>query len=66
MRYKFRSVPCFPESREWCITGTITTSEGVGGGILEWCYSRQDAENIFAQMKRDPSFSNLKIERLHQ
>ena len=61
-RYQYRGLPCtqvrngnyFP--MEYCVTGE--DSEG-GCGVLEWCYNKEDAENMVIVMKRYPEFKNL-------
>lgn len=61
--YKYRNLPCNITSDEklWCVVGAFhdPVSGEEGGGVLEWCYNRQDAETRLAMMQRDPRFSHL-------
>lgn len=66
-RYKHRNFPCCMggEDLTYCVAGEEFNDEGkgIGGGILEWCTSRGDAEYILAKMEKDPHFRNLKVEK---
>ena len=57
-RYRYRSLPCNiqPDEKLWCIVG----GDGEGGGVLEWCYDREDAETRLKMMEADPRFSMLR------
>ena len=67
--YKMRNLPCRDASGKempWCVCGnhSETLEDGsvlTGGGVLEWCWDREDAEQTLAMMRRDPRFSNLKV-----
>ena len=64
-RYQLRNLPCNirPDAELWCIVGGMTDpfGNGSGGGILEWCYDRQDAETLMAQMQLDPRYNSLRV-----
>jgi hypothetical protein len=57
--YQFRGFPC--TDRNWNIGGQYEDETGRGGGVLEWCDSKEDAENLLKIMKQDKRFSHLKI-----
>lgn len=70
-RYKMRGLPCF-DSRghemPWCVSGTEEVvyedgSTSVGGGVLEWCYDEEDANERLRLMRPDPRFKNLRAEK---
>lgn len=58
--YTFRSLPCniVPENEVWCVTGF---HEG-GGGVLEWCYNEDDANERLKLMSFDKRFNELKAQ----
>jgi len=66
-RYKMRGLPCRDAAGKdmpWCVCGKedYTLPDGgrvTGGGILEWCWDQEDAENLLRQMQQDPRFSDL-------
>lgn len=61
MEYKYRGLPCNLTAKPWCICGTDLLRKG--GGVLEWCYNKADAEAVLKIMKNYPKqFSNLRIE----
>lgn len=70
-KYKMRGLPCRDAAGNempWCVCGRedYTTAEGVriiGGGVLEWCYDREDAILTMKMMALDSRFSNLSVER---
>lgn len=51
--YKYRGLPCSIEKDDklWEVSG-IDTKTG-GYGVLEWCYDKDDAENIIRNMEMD-------------
>lgn len=61
--YRFRNLPCRDprtgKSYHWCVIGEY--SDGSGGGILEWCYSQKDANDIASDMGKDSRFTNLRV-----
>ena len=63
-RYRFRNLPAniAPDDKLWCVSG-YDNAEGFGGGILEWCYNKEDARNVLAQMVSYPQFSKLRIHK---
>lgn len=64
--YKFRSYPMsiLPINELWCITGTFRNGYyDRGTGVLEWCYSFEDASYLLEFMQLDNRFSNLSIEK---
>ena len=70
-RYQMRGLPCrdaFGVSMPYCVCGTeryidMHGNTVSGGGVLEWCYDRQDAVERMNMMKTDSRFSNLSVER---
>lgn len=57
--YQFRGFPC--TNRNWNVSGNYSDETGGGSGILEWCDSKEDAENLLKIMKKDKRFSHLKV-----
>ena len=57
-KYQFRGLSCVNKS--WYISGEFEDNM-VAGGILEWCYSAMDAENLLKKMQNHSEFSNLRI-----
>lgn len=65
--YKMRNLPCRDKSgfeMPWAVCGNIREqfADGTivtGGGVLEWCWDKADAEDVLSRMKSDPRFSNL-------
>lgn len=69
-RWKFRGLPMnlvpYSSTYEtpipdplWCISGTYVGEGCREGGVLEWCYDEEDANELLAEMKKDPRFSEL-------
>lgn len=58
MSYKYRGLPCNiqPDDLLWCVSGV--DAEG-GSGVLEWCYSKEDAEDRLQIMAQHPRFRGL-------
>lgn len=56
--YKFRGLPCNiqPDENLWCVCGGM---KGGGGGVLEWCYDEQDANDILKEMQKYSYFVGL-------
>ena len=46
----------------WHVSGQ---SEHAGAGVLEWCFSKEDAEDVIFRMQKDKRFSNLKVDQLY-
>ena len=63
--YIYRSLPCNiqPDYDLWCVVG-IDTLDG-SGGVLEWCYSREDSLTVLADMQKYPQFTDLKAIKHH-
>lgn len=70
-QYKMRGLPCRDASgfeMPWCVCGTesYVAADGTrvsGGGVLEWCYDREDAMLTMRMMSLDSRFSNLSVEQ---
>lgn len=70
MKYKMRNLPCrdaLGNEMPWCVCGNekVTFSDGTvqtGGGVLEWCWDREDAAERLEMMRRDPRFSDLSVQ----
>lgn len=61
--YVYRGLPCsvVEEDELWCVSGGDVRTHG--GGVLEWCVSESDAQDVLAQMKRFPErFINVHAE----
>ena len=64
MKYKFRNLPCsICESTLWGVQGHFQEKDSKTGGVLEWCYDKEDAEATMSLMQKDPRFSNLSVFR---
>lgn len=52
--YVYRGLPCnvVEEDELWCVSGGDVRTNG--GGVLEWCVSESDAQDVLTQMKRFP------------
>lgn len=62
--YKPRNLPCSIVKNPWYVAGRFNNGKSdSSGGVLEWCYDREDAEYIMSQMKRDLQYSQLSIEQ---
>lgn len=61
-KYRYRSLPCNiqPRDKIWCVTGYDRVLNG--GGVLEWCYDRDDALRIKMAMQHSGEFLDLLIE----
>jgi hypothetical protein len=58
--YQFRNFPC--TVGDWYVGGNYYDENGNGGaGVLEWCESKEDAENLLKIMKKDKRFMHLKV-----
>lgn len=57
--YKYRNYPCNITSDDllWCISG-INGLTGASG-VLEWCYSQEDAEQLLTVMQASAELFNL-------
>jgi len=62
--YQYRNLPCniVEANNLWCVVGT-RTKNGTEAGILEWCYSQQDAESRKRLMEVSEEFIGLDIEQ---
>ena len=60
--YKYRGLPCSiaPDEDLWCVSGQDTNPNSCGGGVLEWCYGKEDAQARLLRMQQFPQFKNLK------
>lgn len=60
--YKFRNLPYSiqPDEKLWCVSGSF---KHFGSGVLEWCYNKQDAEEVLASMKQDERFVYAHVEK---
>jgi hypothetical protein len=66
--YQMRGLPCHDGLKEmpWSVCGrmSITLDDGTvatGGGVLEWCWDKEDALERMEMMQQDPRFSNLSV-----
>lgn len=52
--YEYRGLPCSiaPDEQLWCISGVDKLDNS--GGILEWCYDEEDANERLQMMSRYP------------
>ena len=59
--YTFRSLPCniLPEDEIWCVTGFFNN----GGGVLEWCYNEDDANERLKLISFDKTYTELKAQK---
>lgn len=57
--YTFRNLPCQVDGMRlnWCVIGGFET----GGGVLEWCYTEEDAQTIMSRMELDPRSYALEV-----
>jgi hypothetical protein len=67
-RYKRRNLPCHIGGEEltWCVAGEELSEDlthVMGAGVIEWCTSREDAEQVLAKIQQDPRFRALNVER---
>jgi len=70
MTYKFRNLPCRDAGgfeMPWSVCGNVreVSPDGAivnGGGVLEWCWDREDAIQRMEMMQGDERFSNLSIQ----
>lgn len=58
--YKMRNYPCTVNGHEMPYNVSGSSLE-FGSGVLEWCFSQEDAEDILRRMQRDDRFFNLSI-----
>lgn len=63
VKYKYRGCPCnICDGDPWAVCGRDNDPERGGGGVLEWCYSKDDARYIISLMEKDTGrFSDLNI-----
>lgn len=59
MLYRYRGFPCTVTARPWYVSGSY--SDRSGGGVLEWCCDKDDAEAMMAVMACYPEFVNLTV-----
>lgn len=57
-KYKYRSLPC--SAGDWSVCGFDSLLNG--GGVLEWCFDQEDANERLRIMKAYPQFQNLSID----
>jgi hypothetical protein len=64
MKYKWRNLPITKTKNEkggsWCVTGEIKDKSSAG--VLEWCYSEDDAEMVKGVMEESGEFNHLQVE----
>lgn len=62
--YLFLHRPCSitTDDQLWCVAGQTPN----GGGILCWCYDRDDAEYCYNMLKDDPYYSNLNFHKYQE
>jgi hypothetical protein len=60
--YRYRGLPC--TAGRWAVAGKHLDEDGdhVGGGVLEWCTSQDDARERMFLMGSDPQFTDLKVD----
>lgn len=52
-----------PVDQTWHVAGVHTREDGKSTyGILEWCFSREDAENMLKKMRQFKEFSELQVD----
>ena len=51
--YQYRDLPCsiLPDKELWTVAGSDNLMEAYG--VLEWCYSKEDAMELISKMKQD-------------
>jgi hypothetical protein len=67
--YKMRNLPCrdsVGNDMPWAVCGKMKEKfpDGTvvdGGGVLEWCWDREDAVQRMEMMKNDERFSSLSV-----
>ena len=61
--YEYRNLACNFEGAEddnlWCVVGYDTYNDI--GGVLEWCTSKEDAEEVLKNMSNFKHFNRLRI-----
>lgn len=62
-KYIYRSLPCSVRSDDtlWAVSGLDKVNNGAG--ILEWCLSREDAEDMAQYMNETGEFSGLRAHK---
>lgn len=68
--YKMRNLPCrdaLGNEMPWAVCGNMREQfpDGTvvdGGGVLEWCWDREDASQRLEMMSADTRFSNLSVQ----
>lgn len=71
IKYEMRGLPCrdaLGREMPWCVCGKqrVTFPDGTtveGGGVLEWCWDREDAIRRLQWMQQDSRFSDLSIQQ---
>ncbi len=69
--YQMRNLPCRDlagKDMPWAVCGNMKEKfpDGTvvdGGGVLEWCWDREDAIQRMEMMQDDERFSNLSIQQ---
>jgi hypothetical protein len=56
-----RSCAIAPDNELWTVSGVMVN--GMGGGILAWCYDEDDAKHAKDEIAKDGRFKNLSIEK---
>lgn len=65
MSYIYRGCPCtIANGKPWSISGVYINMRDRSreGGVLEWCYSEDDAKLMIEYMRQFPGMVNLKID----
>jgi hypothetical protein len=63
--YKLRNLPCniVDDDHLWAVSGGFDDGRERSGGVLEWCYDEEDANNILSMMQLDPRYSDLRAHK---
>jgi len=59
--YKYRNLPCRlgNEDASWSVSGIDLI--GKSAGVLEWCYSHEDARSLYSAMAASGEFAELSL-----
>ncbi len=60
-----RGLPCtiLPDDELWCVCGSYSDGEISGGGVLDWCYDKEDGEQLLAAYQQDPRYGALHVRK---
>jgi len=58
-KYRYRNYPCniVPDDKLWEVSGLDLITGG--GGVLEWCWDKEDAKHVYQSMKASGEFKSL-------